>query len=118
MSLCSCPFNLFLDGLEVIIKDGGEEEGEELGDEEAADDAEAEGDAGLGHGAADAEGDGDASHEGANGGHEDGTEADEGGFDDGVIGLLPFVLDGVDGKVDHHDSVFQDDADEENEADE
>ena len=107
-----------MEHFEVVVDDGSEKEGEELGDEEAADDAEAEGDAVLGHGAADAEGDGDGSHARGKGRHKNGAEADEGSFNDGIIGRFLFFSNGDVGEVDHHNAVFHDDSNEENEADE
>lgn len=109
--------DFLLEGFEVVVEDWGEEEGEELGDDESADDAEAEGDVALGACVARADGDREGAHDRGAGGHEDGAEADEAGLDDGILGRFT-LFNGFIGKVDHEDAVFKDDADEEDEADE
>ena len=61
-----------------------------MGDDEAADDDEAEGAAGLGGRAADAEGNGDGAHHGREGGHEDGAKPCAAGVIDGGMEIFPF----------------------------
>src|SRR3954463_4877413 len=72
-----CQFGLWTPGglqaLEVDVDDGGDVEGEELGNEETADDGDAKGAARFGAGA-EAEGDREGSHERGHGGHHDRTE--------------------------------------------
>ena len=59
----------FAEFFEVEVEDGGEVEGQNLGNDEAADDDEAKGSSTFCGHAADAEGDGDGAHEGGEGGH-------------------------------------------------
>src|SRR5438874_556022 len=52
------------------------------------------------------------------GGHHDGTKAQEAGFVNGIERRLPFLAFGLESEVDHHNGVFLDNADQENDADE
>ena len=106
----------FAEVFEEEVEDGSEIESEDLGDDEASDDDEAERDAGLGGHAAKAEGDRDGSHESGEGGHEDGAEPLAAGLFDSFQGSFT-CEDGVIGKVDEDDAVFHDDAQEEDESD-
>lgn len=107
----------FAEFFEVEVEDGGEVEGQNLGNDEAADDDEAKGSSTFCGHAADAEGDGDGAHEGGEGGHEDGTETGKAGVGDGLFGGFAGE-DRVVSKVDHDDAVFHDDAKEKDDADE
>src|SRR6266851_2825562 len=102
--------------VESEIDDGRGVERKKLAHDEAADDANAEGAAEFGAGAA-AEGQGEGPEEGGHGGHKNRAEAQHAGFEDGVFGAFPAFALGLQGEVDHHNGVFLDDADEENDAD-
>src|SRR6266508_2702436 len=102
--------------VEPEVDHRGGVEGEDLGEEEPADDGDAEGAAELGTGAG-AEGEGEAAEEGGHGGHHDGAEAEQAGLVDGLARRLALGALGVEGEVDHHDGVLLDDADEEDDAD-
>lgn len=65
------------------IQHRGEIKGQDLGDDQSSNDDKAERDAALGRHAADARGDRDSSHEGGEGGHEDGAETGTAGVLDG-----------------------------------
>src|SRR5579863_2173811 len=52
------------------------------------------------------------------GGHHDGAEAEQAGFVNRIEGLLPFLTLSFKGKVDHHDGVFLDDTNQQDDADE
>lgn len=102
---------------ELEVENGGEIEGEDLGDDEAADDNEAQWAAALGGHASDADGDGDSAHDGGEGGHEDGAKTGQARFIDGFFcGVAS--KDGIVGEIDHDDAVFHDDAEEEDKANE
>src|SRR6266849_1240081 len=103
--------------VEREVDDGGGVEGEELGEEEAADDGDAEGAAQLGAGAG-AEGEGKAAEEGGHGGHHDGTEAEQASLEDGLMRRQALGALGIQGEVDHHDGILLDDANEQDDADE
>ena len=102
--------------VESEIDDGRGVERQKLAHDEAADDADAERAAKFGAGAA-AEGERERAEEGGHGGHQDGAEAQHAGFEDGFFGAFAAFAFGLQGEVDHHDGVFLDDADEENDAD-
>src|SRR5882724_13006207 len=102
--------------VEREIDDGRGVESQKLAHDEAADDADAQRATKLGTGAG-AEGEWKRAEQGGHGGHQDGAEAQHAGFEDGVFGAFPAFAFGLEGKVDHHDGVFLDDADEENDAD-
>src|ERR1700722_18314530 len=102
--------------VESEINDGRGVEGEELTHDEAADDADAERATKFGTGAG-AEGQRESAEEGGHGGHEDGAEAQHAGLEDGVFGAFAAFALGLQGKIDHHDGVFLDDADQQNDAD-
>src|SRR5271169_71793 len=104
------------EAVESEIDDRGGVEGEELAHDESADDADAEGAAELRAGAS-AEGQGQSAEEGGHGGHENGAETEHAGFEDGLFGAFAAFAFGLEGKVDHHDGVFLDDADEQDDAD-
>src|SRR5882724_6127465 len=106
-----------LQAVEVEIDDGRGEERKELAEDEAADDGDAQGAAKFGANAL-AESERKRSEKSGHGGHEDGTEAQETGLVDGVLGGQPFLHFGLHGEVDHEDGVFLDDANEQNDADE
>ena len=96
------------EGFHVEVKDRGDVEGEELGDQQAAHHRHAQGPAGFGPGPK-AQGDGQGAHQGRHGGHHDGPEADQGPGIDGLPGAFAFAALGLQGEVDHHDGVFLDD---------
>ena len=50
-------------------------------------------------------------------GHENRPEAQQAGLVDGVLGAQPFAALGLERKVDHHDGVFLDNADQQDDAD-
>ena len=92
-------------------------EREDLADDEAAENGEAEGAAELGADAG-AKGEWDGSEEGGGSGHQDGAEAEDAGLEDGVLGAHVLLAFELQGEVDHDDGVLLDDADEQNDADE
>src|SRR5204863_7025890 len=98
------------------VDHGGHVEGDELADEQAADDDEAQG-AAAGAVGAEAEGDGQGAHQGGQGGHDDRAEAVHAGVVDGLLGALAFV-DALEGEVNDHDAVLLDDAHQHEHADE
>src|ERR1700756_5402513 len=102
--------------VESQIHDGRGVESQKLAHDEAADDADPEGAAKFGAGAG-AKGQGKRAEESGHGGHENGTEAKHTGFEDGVLGAFAAFALGLQGEVDHHDGVFLDDADEQDDAD-
>src|SRR6266566_1152351 len=59
-----------------------------------------------------------AAEQRGHGGHHDGPEAQQAGFVDGVDRRLAFLALGLEGEVNHHDGVFLDDADEQDDANE
>src|SRR6059036_1170311 len=105
------------EAVEREVDHGGGVEGEELGEEEAADDGDAEGAAQLGAGAG-AEGEGKAAEEGGHGGHHDGPEAEQASLEDGLMRRQALGALGIQGEVDHHDGILLDDANEQDDADE
>ncbi len=105
-----------LQAVEVQIDDRGGVERQHLADDQAADDGDAERAAQFGAGAG-AERQGEGAEQGGHGGHHDGTEAQHAGFEDGVAGVLAFGALRRQGEIDHHDGVFLDDADQQNDAD-
>src|SRR6267143_692466 len=102
--------------VESEINDRSGVERKKLAHDEAADDADAEGAAKLGTGAG-AKGQGESSKEGSHGGHQDGAEAQHARFEDGVFGAFAAFAFGLQGKINHHDGVFLDDTDEQDDAD-
>ena len=103
--------------IEEEIDDGGSEERENLRDDEAADDGDAERAAKLAAGAT-AEGEWDTAEQRGHGGHHDGTEAQQTGLVDRLFGLHALIPFGFESEVDHHDGILLDDTDEQNDADE
>src|SRR5215471_3378328 len=59
-----------------------------------------------------------ATKQSSHGGHHDGPEAQQAGFVDGVEGRFPFLALGLEREVNHHDGVFLDNADEQDDANE
>ena len=55
---------------------------------------------------------------GGHGGHQDGTEPQNRGLQDGLLGTLALLALGFDGEIDHQDSVLLDDANEQDDPDE
>src|SRR5580700_8851644 len=102
--------------VESEIDDGSGVESQKLAHDEAADDADAERAAKLGT-CASAKSQRERAEESGHGGHQDGAEAQHAGFEDGVFGAFAAFAFGLKGEVDHHDRVFLDDADEQNDAD-
>src|SRR6185312_13767002 len=102
--------------LEIEIDHRRNEQGQELGDKQAADHGEAQRAAQLGAGA-EADGDRQAAHDRRHGRHHDRAEAQQAGLVDcrlgrDIAGALP-----VEREVDHHDGVLLDDADQHDHAD-
>ena len=54
---------------------------------------------------------------GGEGGHQDGAETQQAGFEDGVARALAFVALGGQGEIDHQDAVLLHQADQQNDAD-
>src|SRR6267378_3897692 len=102
--------------VESEINDRSCVERKKLAHDEAADDADAEGAAKFGTGAG-AEGQRESAKEGGHGGHQDGAEAQHARFEDGVFGAFAAFAFGLQGKINHHDGVFLDDTDEQDDAD-
>src|SRR5258705_580936 len=102
--------------VESEINDRSGVERKKLAHDEAADDADAEGAAKFGTGAG-AERQRESAKEGSHGGHQDGAEAQHARFEDGVFGAFAAFAFGLEGKVNHHDGVFLDDTDEQDDAD-
>src|SRR5258708_2435510 len=102
--------------VESEINDRSGVERKKLTHDEAADDADAEGAAKFGTGAG-AKGQGESAKEGGHGGHQDGAEAQHARFEDGVFGAFAAFAFGLQGKINHHDGVFLDDTDEQDDAD-
>src|ERR1700688_777873 len=102
--------------VEREIDDGRGVKSQELAHDEAADDADAERAAKFGAGAG-AESEGKCAEEGGHGGHQDWAEAQHAGLEDGVFGAFAAFALGLQSEIDHHDGVFLDDADEEDDAD-
>jgi hypothetical protein len=91
-------------------------EGEDLAEDQAADDGDAQRLAQLGAVAA-ADGERDRAEERRQGGHQDRPEAQQAGVVDGVAGAFAEAAHALEGDVDHHDGVLLDDADEQDHAD-
>src|ERR1700733_11616555 len=93
---------------------GDEEDGEEDREEQAADDRLSERRVGLAA-LAKLHGHGKQADDGGERGHEDGTEADAAGGDDGAMGGHALLEEGV-GELDDEDAVGEGDADEHDDA--
>src|SRR5579859_544951 len=102
--------------VESEIDDRGGVERQELAHDEAADDADAERAAKFGAGAG-AESQGESAEKRGHGGHQDGTETQHAGFEDGVFGGFAAFALRLQRKVNHHNGIFLYDADEENDSD-
>ena len=89
---------------------------EQLAEDKSANDGDAQRTAQFGADTA-ADGKRQSAEERSHGGHHDGTEAQQAGFVDGVERGLPFLAFGLESEVDHHDGVFLDDTDQQNDAD-
>ena len=92
-------------------------ERQHLAEDQAADDGDAERPPQL-RAHAGAERQRNAAQQRRHGGHHDGPEAQQAGLKNGVLRSLAFVALGFQGKIDHHDRVLLDDADEQHDADE
>src|ERR1700757_4363358 len=125
-SLIGC--NYFLDGvadpetreapsqtIKGQIDDGRGVEGQQLAENQAADDRDAERIAQFGSRAG-SEGKGQAAQQGRHGRHHDWTKTQERGLVDGFFGRLAFLTFCFQGEVDHHDGVLLHDADEQDDA--
>ncbi len=86
-----------------------------MGNQEAAHDAKAKRDSCLSNSAPNAKRNGDSPHHGRNGCHDDRAKSDESCFHDGIFSAFSLFFDSIVGKVDHDDSVFQNNAHEEDE---
>ena len=106
-----------LDTIHVEINDGRGKERQELAEDEATDDGDAEGAAQFGANTV-ADGERKGAEERGHGGHENGAEAKQTGFVNGFDGRQVFLGLGLHGEVDHEDGVLFDDADEQNDTDE
>src|SRR5208283_545570 len=95
------------------IDDGCCVKGQHLGDQEAADDGDAQGLAQFGAGAK-AQGQRDGAAKGGQGGHHYGPESDDAGFVNGLFGREFFLALGDEGEIDHHDGVLLDNSHEQN----
>src|SRR6185312_5867428 len=104
------------EAIQVDVDDWRGVEGEDLAEDQAADNGNAEGAAEFGTDAC-PEGQGQSAEERGHGGHDDGAEAEAARFDDGLIGGETAPPFGVERKVDHENGVFLDDADEQQDAD-
>lgn len=100
---------------EVEVEDGGDEEGQGLWEDEAADDHKSKAAVELGA-FSDADRKGEGAHDGCKGGHHNGTESHQASFVDGFFWRKPFLLH-FKGIVDDHDPVLFNDPNEEKEAD-
>ncbi len=103
-------------GVHVDVDDRRDVEGQELGDQQAADHGQAQGAARLGA-LPGAQGDGQGAHQGGHGGHHDGAEPEEAALEDGLGRRLASRLR-LQGEVDHHDGVLLHDADQHDDPDE
>src|SRR6185437_3297884 len=92
-------------------------QGQDLAENQAADDADAERAAELRTGAG-AERQRDAAHHGGQRGHQDGAEAQQAGLVDGLPRRFAVLALGLEREVNHHDGVLLHNADEQDEADE
>ena len=105
-----------LQAVKEEVDDRRGEERQGLGDDEPADDGDAERAAELRAGPS-TESERQAAEQGGHGGHHDGTEAEEAGFEDGFFGGLAVFSLGDKGEVDHHNGVLFDDTDEQDDPD-
>src|SRR5579871_3101824 len=103
--------------VEREINDGRGVERKYLADNQAADDGDAERAAKFGAGAG-AESERERAEERGHGGHQNRTEAQDAGLEDSFLGILAIDTFGHEGEVDHHDGVFLDDTDKQDDADE
>ena len=103
------------EAVEVKINHGGQVEREELREQQTADDGEAER---LPHfgASAEAKGNRQGADQRGHAGHHDRAEADQTGFENGLLRGDIFRALPVEGEVDHHDGVFLDDADQHDDA--
>ena len=97
------------------VDDGRGVEGEDLAEEQATDHGDAERTAQLRTNAV-AKGEREAPEKGGHGGHHDGTEAQKTSVVDGFGGVLAVLSLAFEGKVHHHDAVFLNDTDEQDES--
>ena len=102
--------------IHVEINDGSGEERQELAENEATDDGDAEWPAKFGAYAM-ANGERQGAEERGHGGHENRTETKQTSFVNGLDRREAFLGFGLDGEIDHEDGVFLDDADEQNNSD-
>src|SRR3990167_2891544 len=110
------PFEEIVKALDVGVDDGCEIEGHHLGEEESADDDNAETLATLSSGSADSECNGEGAHKRCEGGHEDGAAADEKSMGDRLVdGSVLGVARGV-GKINENDAVFHHNAEQHDES--
>ena len=105
-----------LEAFEVEVNDGRDVEGQQLGNDQAADHGQAERLTGFAAGA-EAERDGERAHQGGHGGHHDGAETEEAALVNGDVRRSSATLS-VESDINHHDGIFLDNADEHDEADE
>ena len=104
------------DAVKVEIDDRRGVEGKHLAEEQPAGDGHAQGPAQLGTHTG-AEGQRQRAKQGCHGGHEDRTEAQHAGLEDGVARVLAVFAFGDQGEVDHHDGVLLHDSYEQKNAD-
>src|SRR5579862_6702156 len=98
------------------VNDGGSVERKNLANEEASDHSDAERAAKFGAVAA-AQGKGNAAEQCRHGGHHDRAKTQQACLIDGVGRTLSVFALGLESEVDNHDSVFLDDADQQNNSD-
>ena len=79
--------------VDVDEGDGDDEEGDDLGEEEAAEDGDAEWGTTLSDGAAHADGDGECAHHGCDCGHYDWSKANYTGFKNSILGRELLFID-------------------------
>src|ERR1035438_470927 len=106
-----------LQAVEEEVDDRGREQREQLGDQQAADDGDAQGLAEF-RAYAHADRQRKAAEQSGHGGHHDGPEAQQAGLIDGFNGRQALVALCLQSKVDHHDGVLFDNAYEQDDADE
>jgi hypothetical protein len=104
------------EAVEEEVDHGGRVERQNLAQDEAADDRDAEGAPQFRSGTG-SERQRQAAEERRHGGHHDGPEAQEACLVDRLFGRLALLAFGLEGKVDHHNRVLFDDADQEDDAD-
>src|SRR5882724_10965113 len=105
-----------LKAVHVEINDGRSEERQELAEDEATDDGNAEWPAKFGADAM-ANSERKGAEERGHGGHENGAEAKQASFVNGLDRREAFLRFGLNGEIDHEDRVFLDDANEQDDAD-